>query len=188
MPGGCRWCVSSLISFSNLVSYKLYCYCCCQGCFHYTPPIGTLLDAGEHALALTFEPSDNVNFLPVRCSIVLKIEKVYPSLRWVACASIEYGTILTAAQLNAELVDASIEGVFDFNPPLGTLLDVGPQQSLLATFIPSSSNYERSEISNSITVERRRPQLIWTPPLDLTWPSPLEGHMLSAQCNHPYVT
>ena len=128
-----------------------------------------------------------MNFLPARASLVFMIEKVFPSLRWIACASIEYGTILTAAQLNAELVDSSIAGEFVFNPPLGTLLDVGPEQSLLATFVPSSSNYERSEISNSITVERRRPKLNWIPPLDLTWPSPLEAHMLSAQCNIPYI-
>ena len=153
-----------------------------EGCFHYSPPHGTLLDAGEHLLSLSFEPSDSVNFLPVRRTVVIKIEKVFPFLRWSIPANIEFGSILTTAQLTAEVVDTSITGEFVFTPPLGTLLEVGPQQSLLATFIPSSSNYERSEISTNITVERRRPNLVWTTPADLTWPTPLEAHMLSAQC------
>lgn len=139
-------------------------------------------------LSLSFEPSDSVNFLPASSTVVLTIEKVFPLLRWSIPATIEFGTILTTAQLNAEVVDTSISGEFVFSPPLGALLEVGPQQSLLATFVPSSSNYERSEISTTITVERRRPNLVWTPPSDLTWPTPLESHMLSAQCINLCIT
>jgi len=59
-----------------------------------------------------------------------------PIITWYNPASIVYGTPLTATQLDAT---ATVDGVYTYTPPLGTVLPVGANQVLSMTFAPFSS-------------------------------------------------
>jgi hypothetical protein len=52
----------------------------------------------------------------------LTINKAKPEITWITPASILYGTPLSAVQLNAV---ANVPGLFEYNPPAGTILDIG---------------------------------------------------------------
>jgi hypothetical protein len=59
-----------------------------------------------------------------------------PTITWAAPANIVYGTALTAKQLDAT---ASVPGTFTYSPPLGTILQVGNDQTLSITFTPANT-------------------------------------------------
>jgi hypothetical protein len=63
------------------------------------------------------------------------ITKATPTVTWTMPASIKYGTLLSATQLNAK---ASVAGTFLYNPAAGALL-TGGTQTLSATFTPTDS-------------------------------------------------
>ena len=62
---------------------------------------------------------------------ILIIQKASPKLTWVNPGDVEYGTLLTASQLNAM---ADISGSFAYNPAIGTTLNAGIGQSLTGRF------------------------------------------------------
>jgi MBG domain/Bacterial Ig-like domain (group 3)/Putative Ig domain len=67
-------------------------------------------------------------------SLVIRQQK--PSLQWATPAPINYGTALTAAQLDAT---SSVAGSFTFNPSAGTVLGGGANQTLSVTFTPENT-------------------------------------------------
>ena len=73
-----------------------------------------------------------------------------PSLvTWNTPAPIVYGTPLGPAQLNAT---ANTPGVFVYDPPAGTVLDVG-SHTLTVTFTPADSvDYVSASPSATVTV------------------------------------
>ncbi|HUD12622.1 MAG TPA: hypothetical protein VMQ56_03115, partial [Terracidiphilus sp.] len=56
-----------------------------------------------------------------------------PRISWATPAAIQYGTALSATQLNAT---TAVAGAFTYSPALGTVLQAG-EQTLSATFTPS---------------------------------------------------
>jgi len=83
--------------------------------------------------------------------------KPVPVLTWPAPASIAYGTALGAAQLNATASwnGNPVAGTFTYTPAAGTLLNVGANQVLSATFVPSdTASYATpgSPVTTTITV------------------------------------
>lgn len=74
-----------------------------------------------------------------------------PVITWPAPAAITYGTALSSQQLNAT---ANVPGVFDYNPPAGTVLGAG-QRTLSVTFTPNNTAAYRSVTTSvSLTVQR----------------------------------
>ena len=81
---------------------------------------------------------------------ILVITKATPVITWNNPANIVYGTPLSSTQLNAT---ANVGGTFQYNPPAGTVLNVGTQQ-LLVTFTPTdTANYATASKSVQITVD-----------------------------------
>jgi uncharacterized delta-60 repeat protein len=81
---------------------------------------------------------------------ILVINKATPVIRWNNPASIVYGTPLGSTQLNAT---ANTPGTFTYNPPAGTVLNVGPHQ-LSVTFTPTdTNNYTTAQASVTLTVD-----------------------------------
>jgi hypothetical protein len=80
-------------------------------------------------------------------------------ITWLTPAAIDYGTALSAAQLDAT---ANVDGVFTYSPVLGTIPDAGTQV-ITANFTPSSTT---TALSNSaivsITVNKVTPTVTWT--------------------------
>lgn len=68
---------------------------------------------------------------------MFNVGKGTPTIAWTAPAPITVGNPLTSAQLNAT-VDAT--GTLNYNPPLGTLLSIGANQTLSVTFVPENSD------------------------------------------------
>lgn len=62
-----------------------------------------------------------------------------PVITWIPSPStLIYPSPLTSNQLNAT---ANVAGSFVYNPPLGTILNIGASQTLNATFTPTDPNY-----------------------------------------------
>ena len=152
-----------------------------DGIFQYSPARGTMLDAGEHTLTAVFIPTDEKNFLRVTVQVRLTVQKVYPQLKWENPGNIVFGTRLNSSQLCAETVDSSIWGELTYRPDFETLLECG-EHDLTVDFSPFSSNYLCSQMSVRIVVERRVPQVRWSTPANITWPSPLSAQELNARC------
>jgi len=81
---------------------------------------------------------------------VLSVLPITPVLQWAQPAPIPTADPLGPNQLNAT---ASIQGTFTYQPPAGTILGVGNNQVLTATFIPRDSvDYTTASISTTINV------------------------------------
>src|SRR5205823_6278191 len=103
------------------------------GTLAYTPALGTVLDAGSHALSVTFTPTNAANYAPATATVTITVLKASSTITWPAPADITYGTALTATQLNAT---ASAPGTLAYTPALGTVLDAGAHE-LTVTFTPT---------------------------------------------------
>jgi hypothetical protein len=81
--------------------------------------------------------------------------KITPTITWAAPASITAGTPLSSTQLDATASanGASVAGTFAYNPPEGTVLAVGANQTLDVTFTPTdTATYNNASGSTTITV------------------------------------
>jgi hypothetical protein len=115
------------------------------GTFSYVPPLGILMQAGQdQTLSVMFTPEDLINYSPVSATVEIDVMKADPIIVWNNPSDIVVGTPLSEAQLNASSPNL---GSFVFNPAAGTVLEVGSQQNLSATFIPTNSGN-----INSVTV------------------------------------
>jgi hypothetical protein len=103
------------------------------GALSYSPAAGTVLhaDAGQ-TLTVTAAATTNYNATTLR--VTINVQKATPAITWANPADITSGTPLSAEQLNAS---ASVAGTFAYTPAAGTVLNAGPDQTLLATFTPS---------------------------------------------------
>ena len=121
-----------------------------QGNFVYSPAAGTVLNAGANqTLSVTFTPNDTADYKSQTASVQISVSPATPTISWATPAAVTYGTALDATQLNAT---ASVPGTFAYTPPAGTVLNAGGSQTLLVTFMPSSSNYTAAPANVQITV------------------------------------
>src|SRR5207302_1210716 len=99
--------------------------------------------------------SGNTNYAPASGDATITITKATPTITWNNPADIVYGTALGSTQLNAT---ASIAGGFSYTPSGGTLLNAGPNQSLLAGFTPTdTTNYNATSKNVQINVLKATP-------------------------------
>jgi len=108
------------------------------GTFVYTPPAGTMLNAGSgQALSVTLYPTDGATYQTATASVLINVLTSAPTVTWGAPAPITTGTALSALQLNAT---ADVPGTFVYSPALGIILPVG-QQTLTVTFTPTNTAF-----------------------------------------------
>ncbi len=104
--------------------------------------------AGTYSLAsrLVYNGGATLSSAPVG----ITIERGTPTLNWPNPSPITYGTALGAAQLNAT---ADVAGTFSYNPPVGTVLNVGNGHTLDATFTPQDAqNYKPAMATANLNV------------------------------------
>ncbi|MBX2963586.1 MAG: gliding motility-associated C-terminal domain-containing protein [Cyclobacteriaceae bacterium] len=125
------------------------------GTFTYTPANGTVLNAGTNqVLSVNFVPSNTNNFNSVMgVTVLITVNKANPVVSWSSPSAINYGTPLSATQLNAT---ANVAGSFTYTPATGTLLNAGANQKLAVRFVPTNtSNYNIiEETAVTITVNK----------------------------------
>src|SRR5439155_5089111 len=72
------------------------------GTFVYTPAAGTVLNAGaSQSLSVLFTPTDTVTFTTATATVAINVLKATPTITWSNPATIAFGTLLGATQLNA---------------------------------------------------------------------------------------
>jgi len=153
-----------------------------SGKFVYTHATGDVLTAGEHTLAVTFIPTDSANHPTAQAEVRLTVTQATPIIKWLAPASMIYGTALSATQLNAT---ASVPGKFVYTPAAGEVLTVGTQP-LEVTFTPTdSTDYAAVQASVSLTITKARPVITWPRPASIDYGTPLSATQLNATASAP---
>jgi hypothetical protein len=98
----------------------------------------------------TFSAGLSSNYTITYVNGTLTVNPGSLTISWPAPAPISYGTALSGTQLDAT---ASIPGTFVYTPAAGTVLNVGPAQTLSATFTPrDAKDYNTVTTTVAITV------------------------------------
>jgi len=161
------------------------------GNFSYDPPSGTVLNVGsQQILNTTFTPDDTLNYINTSATVLINITQSTPTITWNNPADITYGTVLDSTQLNAIASDPisgnPLNGIYIYDPPSGTLLGAGSQQTLNTTFIPDDTlNYTNASASVLINVTQATPTITWNNPPNITYGTPLYSTQLDATCSVP---
>jgi len=135
------------------------------GTFVYTPPAGTLLDAGTHTLSVTFTPTNQADYTTATASVEIEVLKGTVTLSWVVEISPYYSQPLGANQLNAT---ANTSGTFAYDPPAGTLLPTGPH-TISVVFTPANPSYNTATKSIPLTVYKHPTTVVWDFPAAMQW-------------------
>jgi len=152
------------------------------GTFAYSPATGTVLGAGSRPLSVTFTPTDSVDYTSSTAGVTLVVNKALPIITWPAPASIQYGTALSATQLNAS---SPVAGSFAYTPGAGTVLSAGAQ-ALSTTFTPTdSADYSAATAAVTITVTKAAPAITWPAPAPITYGTALSPAQLDATSTVP---
>jgi hypothetical protein len=147
------------------------------GKFAYTPAAGEVLAAGDHALSATFSPIDATDYSTVQAGVQLTVAKAKPTMiTWPTPAPIEYGTRLSATQLNAT---ASIPGRFVYSPAAGEVLGAGTH-TLSVTFTPTDGNFPSAQATVPLTVTKAIPTITWPAPAAISYGTALSAAQLKA--------
>jgi len=117
-------------------------------------------------------------------SNIIKVKKC-PIITWSNPADIVYGTPLSSTQLDAT---ANIQGLFTYSPVIGTVLNVGANQNLLATFTPAdTADYVVTHLTVQINVLKANPVITWSNPADIVYGTALSSVQLDATSTIPGV-
>jgi MinD-like ATPase involved in chromosome partitioning or flagellar assembly len=147
------------------------------GDFEYSPEIGTILPAGEHALTAVFTPADDKSYAATKATVSMTVEKLKPVIDWPVPEKMLCGAKLGPAQLNAK---ASVDGTIVYSPGAGEILEPG-QHVLTAHFTPSDgARYSASQSSITVTVMKAPPRITWGTPASITYGTPLGPIQLNA--------
>jgi hypothetical protein len=152
------------------------------GTFAYSPAAGTVLGAGAQTLAVTFTPTDAVDYTSATAIVALTVNTTTPTINWAAPSAIAYGTALTSTQLNAT---ASVPGNFSYSPAAGTVLTSGAQ-TLSVTFTPTdATDYNTATTTVALTVNKTTPTITWAAPSSIAYGTALGASQLNASTSVP---
>lgn len=144
------------------------------GQFYYSINEGTILEAGNYDISVTFVPeTDNYNI--ENLSFTFNVLPATPELTWEQPENIKYGTAINETQLNAQ---TNVEGTYIYTNS-GAILPVGTHD-LTVTFIPTSNSYKTVSETVQITVTKATPEIIWATPSDITYGEAITNSMLNA--------
>ena len=116
----------------------------------------------------------NYNAAPEVTADVLAA-KASQTISWSNPANITYGTLLSAAQLNA-----TAPGALTYTPASGTLLDAGAAQTLSVSAAATSNFNAAGPVTVQINVNKADPTITWANPADITYGTLLSATQLNA--------
>lgn len=157
------------------------------GTFIYTPPLGTVLNAGSNqVLSADFTPTDLANYAPVDdFSVLITVDKATPIITWVPPDPIRVNEPLSVTQLNAS---ASVAGSFTYTPAAGSSYPAIGTYTLSADFIPADINNYHSVLGTELQIdvtEKDNPVVSWANADDITYGTPLTATQLNATASIP---
>jgi hypothetical protein len=156
------------------------------GTFVYTPAAGTVLAAGVQTLSVTFTPTDATDYTTTTATVQLTVNKAAPTITWPTPAPINYGTPLSATQLDAStsgVAGGGLAGTLVYTPAAGAVLAAGVQ-TLSVTFTPAdTTDYMTSTTTVQLTVNKATPTITWPTPAPITYGTPLNATQLDATAN-----
>ncbi|MGA3181269.1 MAG: choice-of-anchor tandem repeat GloVer-containing protein [Verrucomicrobiota bacterium] len=177
------WAAPAAITYgAALSSSQLNATANAPGWFVYNPPPGAVLATGSNqTLTATFTPSDTADYFAATNTVTINVQQATPVITWAAPAAITYGAALSSSQLDAS---ANTAGTFVYNPPSGTVLGAGNNQTLSATFTPSDkSDYSTATATVTINVQQATPVITWAAPAGITYGTALGTNQLNASAN-----
>jgi hypothetical protein len=165
------------------------------GVFTYTPPVGTLLNAGAgQVLSVSFAPTDTTDYVLTFATATINVSKATPTVTWANPADIVFGTPLNGTQLNATLswvvngATVTVPGTPVYSPaatpapPSLAVLSAGLAQPLQVTFTPTDNvNYNPATKTVVLNVLPATPTVTWVNPADIVFGTPLSATQLNAQ-------
>jgi Flp pilus assembly CpaE family ATPase len=147
------------------------------GKFQYSPELGNVLTAGEHALAVVFTPDDDRSYASTKTTVSISVEKLKPAIEWPAPEKMKCGSKLGSKQLNAK---ASVAGTFVYSPEAGEVLEPG-EHILTVHFTPADgSRYSMAQSNTALTVMKAPPRITWATPEPIVYGAPLGPGQLNA--------
>jgi Flp pilus assembly CpaE family ATPase len=173
-----EWAAPSDITYGEALSAtQLKATASIPGTFAYTPAAGAVLTPGTQTLSVTFTPADSADYTQAQATVQLTVNPAAaPVLSWQAPSGITYGTVLSAAQLNAT---APVPGMFEYTPAAGDVLPVGVH-NLSVTFTPADTNLPPARASVQLKVTKAMPVITWPDPADIIYGTPLGEDQLNA--------
>ena len=77
-------------------------------------------------------------------------------------------------------------GTFRYNPPLGTVIEAGNDQTLSVSFTPTdTTDYTTATATATINVDNATPSITWASPADITYGTALSSAQLDASASVP---
>ena len=147
------------------------------GTLEYSPAVGNVLAAGEHALSVTFHPAEEKNYTSAKATVSITVEKLVPTIAWGAPDKLPYGGALSARHLNAT---ASVPGTFVYSPSAGEVMEPG-EHTLSVTFTPADqARFATVQATVVATVMKAPPRVTWTTPDPIIYGMPLSPGQLNA--------
>ena len=135
-----------------------------SGDFTYTPNFGELLKAENNKiLRVDFKPkgTDSVNYKATYKEVKINVIKADAIIDWEYPANITYGTLLSEAQLNANVY--GVTGEYTYTPALGAKLNAGKHE-LKVDFTPTGDDINNCNAASKtviLTVDKATPEITW---------------------------
>ncbi len=124
-----------------------------------------------------------VDYLPATATVSIDVSKATPVITWTAPAPLGAGQALSATQLDAS---TGVAGTFVYSPALGTVLDVGNNQTLGVTFTPAdTTDYTSASGTVTINVAQATPAITWANPANIILGTALGATQLDATASVP---
>ena len=155
----------------------------CESCLN---PLEDLLPTGEHVVNITFEPSDQVNYVQVKRSVSVSVKKFPLSIYCVESLEFTYGLIFTEDTLQVKSLQDSVEGSFEYYLDNGELIEVNGmifnagQHILRVVYAPKEpSFYLPAEKIVTLTVHKSESKIQSSDSLDIIYGTTLTTELIS---------
>jgi len=172
---------ASITSGTALSSTQLDASSSVPGTFSYNPAAGTILNAGNQTLSVTFTPTDTKDYSTATATLTLGVTtQTIPTITWAQPAPITCGIPLSTTQLDA---GASVGGSFVYAPAAGIVLGAG-SQTLSVTFTPTdTTHYATTTATVTLVVNQTTPVVTWATPAPITSGTALGSPQLNASAS-----
>jgi gliding motility-associated-like protein len=156
------------------------------GTYVYDPTLlsATKYNVGPHTLSVIFTPTDQVNYTTATASVTINVKKADPVINWNVPATILAKTDVSTLE-NATISNpVSIAGNWTYsNTPAGNILHPGTNETITATFTPTSpddASYNIVTKTVTFNVVAITPVITWATPADITYGTALSNTQLNA--------
>jgi hypothetical protein len=154
------------------------------GTFVYSPVLGTVLQAGQQTLSVTFTPTDTADYTTATATVALTVNKATSSVTtWPTASSITYGQTLASSTLSGGA--STPAGSFAFTTP--TTVPGAGTASQSVTFTPTdTTDYSTLTGTASVTVNKATSSVTtWPTASSITYGQALASSTLSGGVSTP---